>query len=352
MQPRRQPRPRSDTMTREDLSSIDVSQLDALARLDADHRAIEALSKKAAWRRDREMEIYARVTADYEARLGAIAEQAAPIRQRLHQDLQKLEALCQHCEAELDRARTALQEVDFRREIGEFTTEQFQQSQQAAERTVAEREAEFASVRELRQRYRDVLPVTQRARVGAVKPAGTAPAVVAPGVAAPGVAVPVAPAPIVSAPIAPAAAVPAPIVPAATGAPPPESTAFLPPPSAEDFRVLASDEADNDSKAFATMAISAAMLIEDRGGLPGTHHRLGQSTTIGRAPENEIVVPNQEVSRRHARIVVVDSGYVLRDLGSPNGTFVNGTRVTSDQRLRDGDKITVGGKDFLFAGPA
>jgi hypothetical protein len=344
-------------MASEDLSSIDVSQLDALARLDADHRAIEALSKKAAWRRDREMEIYARVTADYDTRLQAITEQAVPIRQRLHEDLQKLEALCQRCEAELDRARTALQEVDFRREIGEFTTEQFQQSQQAAERTVAEREAEFASVRALRQRYLDVLPVTQRARAGAVKPAGTTPAVASPAAPAsavpnPAVAAPAAPAPMVPASAVPNPAVAAPIVPASTGAPPPESTAFLPPPSAEDFRVLASDEADNDSKAFATVAISAAMLIEDRGGLPGTHHRLGQSTTIGRAPENEIVVPNQEVSRRHARIVVVDSGYVLRDLGSPNGTFVNGTRVTSDQRLRDGDKITVGGKDFLFAGPA
>jgi hypothetical protein len=324
-------------MASEDLTSIDVSQLDALARLDADHRAIEALSKKAAWRRDREMEIYARVTADYEARLRTIAERAAPIRQRLHEDLQKLEALCQRCEAELDRARTALQEVDFRREIGEFTSEQFQQSQQTAERTVAEREAEFASVRALRQRYLDVLPVMQRARVDAVKPAGTAPAVAAPAASAA----------IVDAPM-----VPAPIVPAATAPPPAENTAFLPPPSAEDFKVLAGDEADNDSKAFATVAISAAMLIEDRGGLPGTHHRLGQSTTIGRAPENEIVVPNQEVSRRHARIVMVDSGYVLRDLGSPNGTFVNGTRVTSDQRLRDGDKITVGGKGFLFAGPA
>jgi hypothetical protein len=349
-------------MATEDLTSIDVSQLDALARLEADHRAIEALSNKATWRRDRELEIYARVTADYEARMTAIAEQAAPVRARVREDLQALETLCQHAEAAVDQARAALQECEFRREIGEFTPEQYQQSQQAAEQVIGEREAEFEALRTLRQRYLDLLPGEPVVRVApsprvieAAKPAYAAAAAVAPAAAAPAAAPPAA------APAAPVPAiaprpdvfhqpeVPVPVAPVAPAAE--SSTMFLPPPSAEDFKV-ASSEPDPDSGAFATMAISAAMLIEDRGGLPGSHHRLGPSTTIGRAPENEIVVPIKEVSRRHAQILVIDDGYVLTDLGSPNGTFINGTRVMGNQRLRDGDKVTVGGKEFLFTGPS
>jgi len=346
-------------MAREDLTSIDVSQLDALARLEADHKAVEALSSKATWRRDRELEIYARVTADYEARMKAIADQAAPMRVRVREDLQKLEASCQRAEAAVEQARAALQECEFRREIGEFTPEQYEQSQQAAEQVIDEREAEFEELRTLRQRYLDLLPSEPVVRV-APAPRAVEPVPVKPEPAKPAAAAPVAPvaptAPIpVMAPrpevVVHQPEVPVP-VPVAAAAPAGESsTMFLPPPSAEDFKV-ASSEREHDSQAFATMAISAAMLIEDRGGLPGSHHRLGPSTTIGRAPENEIVVPVKEVSRRHARIIVIDDGYVLTDLGSPNGTYINGTRVAGEQRLRDGDKITVGGKEFLFTGPS
>jgi pSer/pThr/pTyr-binding forkhead associated (FHA) protein len=58
-------------------------------------------------------------------------------------------------------------------------------------------------------------------------------------------------------------------------------------------------------------------------------------------------VPVKEVSRRHAEIVAEEHDYVLRDLDSPNGTFVNGARIV-EHRLKEGDKLTVGGKVFLF----
>ena len=61
-----------------------------------------------------------------------------------------------------------------------------------------------------------------------------------------------------------------------------------------------------DAEAFATVAISSALLIEDRAGQPGAHHRLGILTTIGRTPDNQVVVPVREVSRRHAEIVLTE----------------------------------------------
>lgn len=62
---------------------------------------------------------------------------------------------------------------------------------------------------------------------------------------------------------------------------------------------------------------------------------------IGRSLDNDVVIDAAEVSRRHARIEVLDGVYQLTDLGSTNGTSVNGRRITA-ARLSDGDMITFG----------
>ncbi len=64
--------------------------------------------------------------------------------------------------------------------------------------------------------------------------------------------------------------------------------------------------------------------------------------TIGRVNGNDVVLPHDSVSRRHARIVVKDERFILVDLKSTNGTFVNGGRLTSPRVLRDGDRIWIG----------
>jgi hypothetical protein len=65
-------------------------------------------------------------------------------------------------------------------------------------------------------------------------------------------------------------------------------------------------------------------------------------STIGRSPDNEIPIPDPEVSRRHAQIVRQSSGYAIVDLGSTNGTFVNDVRVTELTPLKHGDFIRLG----------
>jgi len=79
---------------------------------------------------------------------------------------------------------------------------------------------------------------------------------------------------------------------------------------------------------------------------------LGALTTIGRATGNTIVLDDARVSRHHLVIRVrEDGGYVLSDLGSSNGSFVNGRRVLLPERLRHGDEIKVGGSTFRFHHP-
>ena len=67
----------------------------------------------------------------------------------------------------------------------------------------------------------------------------------------------------------------------------------------------------------------------------------GGSKTIGREPSNDIVLENLLVSGYHARIDAAGKDYILTDLQSKNGTFVNGERVTST-KLKSGDKILIG----------
>src|SRR5512135_925437 len=63
------------------------------------------------------------------------------------------------------------------------------------------------------------------------------------------------------------------------------------------------------------------------------------SYTIGREAGNEIVIEDAQVSRRHATLTRQGTTYVLEDIGSTNGTYVNGKRVTAPVLLSNGDTI-------------
>lgn len=69
--------------------------------------------------------------------------------------------------------------------------------------------------------------------------------------------------------------------------------------------------------------------------------------TIGRTPDNDIAIGDMLVSRRHARLLTGPQGLVIEDLGSANGTQVNGRRIAGPTPLRDGDLVTVGNSDLI-----
>lgn len=81
--------------------------------------------------------------------------------------------------------------------------------------------------------------------------------------------------------------------------------------------------------------------------LPGHAHlplrgEQDQTWHFGRSHENEVVFPDGGLSRRHARIVLRDGVPCLEDLGSRNGTFVNGEQIQAPRALRGGDEIRMG----------
>src|SRR5215510_5721764 len=68
---------------------------------------------------------------------------------------------------------------------------------------------------------------------------------------------------------------------------------------------------------------------------------------IGRSPDNGLVLPNDEVSRRHATLRLTDDSHVLVDLDSANGTLVNGEQI-KERTLLDGDTITMGPYSIVY----
>ncbi|MGV9711305.1 FHA domain-containing protein [Gordonia sp. NPDC003424] len=71
--------------------------------------------------------------------------------------------------------------------------------------------------------------------------------------------------------------------------------------------------------------------------------------TIGRTPDNDLVVDDVLASRHHARVVATPAGLAIEDLGSVNGTYVNGRRVHREQ-LPDGSVVTIGNSDLAVSG--
>jgi len=90
-----------------------------------------------------------------------------------------------------------------------------------------------------------------------------------------------------------------------------------------------------------TQTESTAVLIALDAPLKARRWRVDRPLLIGRAEERcDIVIPQRQVSRLHAQLLPVSEGVLLEDLGSKNGTFVNGERITQ-VLLQDGDIISI-----------
>jgi predicted component of type VI protein secretion system len=87
----------------------------------------------------------------------------------------------------------------------------------------------------------------------------------------------------------------------------------------------------------------SSRLVMTQGPQPGQTFVLDQDLlTLGRDPNNIIVINDPQISRHHARITRQDDWMVLEDIGSTNGTFVNGMRLVNSHALANGDVVGLG----------
>jgi pSer/pThr/pTyr-binding forkhead associated (FHA) protein len=96
--------------------------------------------------------------------------------------------------------------------------------------------------------------------------------------------------------------------------------------------------------------ISAGIeLVVDDGATIGTR-RFGRRILVGRAPSADVRIDDPRVSRLHARIEMRDDGVYVEDLGSLNGTLVEGAPLAGSRRLVNGEEITIGTASIIYRG--
>lgn len=81
---------------------------------------------------------------------------------------------------------------------------------------------------------------------------------------------------------------------------------------------------------------------------PVIHLGTAQAVVVGRTPDNDVAIDHPLISRHHARLVRTGSQWSVTDLGSTNGTYVNGQRVAAATPLRAGDVIDLGGSRLVL----
>jgi pilus assembly protein CpaF len=96
--------------------------------------------------------------------------------------------------------------------------------------------------------------------------------------------------------------------------------------------------------------VSYTIVITEKGGKPRSEVFEQNEITIGRVAGNDIVLPKGNISKRHSRIVLRDGKFIIVDLRSTNGTYVNGKRINSPQVLKDADKVYIGDYTLVLEG--
>lgn len=109
---------------------------------------------------------------------------------------------------------------------------------------------------------------------------------------------------------------------------------------AEEAEAMASQSYDGPTR--------GRLIVRDGPATGESYHLVADTTYIGRSPENEVSLNDPSVGKRHASIRIKDRSYLLEDLQSVNGVFVNGQRVLK-ANLKDGDSIRLGGTEMQFS---
>jgi tetratricopeptide (TPR) repeat protein len=92
-------------------------------------------------------------------------------------------------------------------------------------------------------------------------------------------------------------------------------------------------------------------LVVTAGGQISREISLRRELSIGRAEDNDLQLPDPNVSRHHARIHLEGANYILTDLGSANGTLIDGVPLSAPHVLKQGERFTIGNTDLTYLEP-
>lgn len=353
---------------RAELSEIDLSPIGELVRIRQEEAVLEErLAKMEAKNPNVSPVVFARVKSDYEARRSELARGSQPLKEKALREYQRLKVLRAEVERAVQQVTLEKEELEFRRDLGEFPDAEFTKRVADCDRRLAE----------VRQQLEDVLQM-RRTFAGAFRSEeeleGAAPEPGPPPAAAPDFPPPHRPAsppPVPSAPRPPLASPPTPApspnpVPYTPPQPPPPPAVLAPGDgltpdgtvitvarSVTPARIPSSPAVPAPVEApvashSATMVLPRARLFLLEGEEPVKDFLLKPGVSvIGRLAQSDIQLPSPDVSRRHAQLTVGPDGCFVADLGSENGVKVNG-RLVENHRLEDGDVVVLGKQRLIF----
>jgi pSer/pThr/pTyr-binding forkhead associated (FHA) protein len=115
----------------------------------------------------------------------------------------------------------------------------------------------------------------------------------------------------------------------------------------------AADPSEDISVGVDDIPEGGGVLLVKRGPGAGSRYVLEHDVvTAGRHPDSDIFLDDVTVSRRHAEVAKVGDGWVVRDVGSLNGTYLNRERIERDMPLGNGDEVQVGRFKLVFLAAA
>jgi hypothetical protein len=128
----------------------------------------------------------------------------------------------------------------------------------------------------------------------------------------------------------------------------PDATSIFSPGALEDYAAAADEQAEEHVGAVDALPPGSALLVVKRGPNAGSRFLLDQDvTTAGRHPDSDIFLDDVTVSRRHAEFRREGAGFIVQDVGSLNGTYVNRQRIDV-AALSGGDEVQVGKFRLLY----
>lgn len=358
----------SDVSVTDALGAIDTSVLDQLLTMRQEELRIEEYRQRADSMRDSvDPLVWQRVVNDYKTRLATLESQARPLKAQARKEYAKLRVLIERITAEEKAAQVAKAELDFRHAVGELTEAELRDRLEGPIGIIARCESEMETVGALKTRFVDAFGAEIELEEPAPATAQPAPQVPPP-----------------AAPPEPAAPPPPPAVanadrPADPPAEPSETATVMIADVVEHIQVDATILAVNITQPLASSAGTsapdpgatvlhspaalaeassddhtfllppAALLINPDDPSP-QEYRLAAVNYLGRSDDNHLQIARPGVSRRHAVIMAAGGGFVVQDLGSQNGVFVNNERI-SEHRLQDGDQVVIGDSVMVYRAP-
>ncbi|HEV3139625.1 MAG TPA: FHA domain-containing protein [Vicinamibacterales bacterium] len=340
------------------LKSVDVSSLDKLVEIRKELERIKGYRGKAAQKKSSVTDaVFKRVMEDYSKRSAALEGQSAPLKSAATDEYRKLKNLNDSIAHRREQAQLEKDELEFRNSVGELSDEDLAKNLKTPQSAIDQCGADQKAVDAIKTRFVEAFGSLDELE-NSMEP------------------------PTYSSDVAPTTALrPSPVAEKSTGIRPPSAIPGEPPPGTPtvvigpkalqdlidpqhdsgtktiiappDFAMpVMGDQRDqdNDYDDGATMMLAAAAIVIIEPASMSQEFQLNAINGIGRSEENQICLLNPGISRKHAIIKAVPGGYSIKDLGSQNGTFVNGQRVT-EKALSDGDTIDVGSVQFVFRMP-